>query len=625
MRLLLIVFNLFFYFAAYAFGKENGVAVNIDSLGLYRISAGLSSFSIGTRTVDPALAFQYYRAEKFRPVKETNNEFINDGLINSEKWLALPLQNNTGNEINIVLEFIISGVNSIECWTVNDKQEIKEQTSSLNINEQKQKGLLSNSVTFTVSIGEKDHTLLLVHAVNKGQLLYFPANLYTLDNFRNKDMFKNNFFGIVKGIFLFIILFNFLIYLSTFEKIYLFYLLYAFAIGIFALNDAGAASYTTGIFAFTRFFSGQTFLFWGFAAWLFLMQLFIRLTKSNQITNRLLKILVITDLIFGFVPILYMYFPAPAVNEIQRIFQSGANILFATNLLFIIITNISRISNNNKLALFYAVANIPVVVGTVIYYCNYYNITDVQFGWLNPIALGLSIETFVLAFGFAYRFNLIGKEKRQLLVQVNQQQQQITNQIIQTQEAERKRIAEDLHDELGSNLAAIKLGIQKLPVEKGMYASIIKMLDEASSDVRNISHNLMPPEFARTGLDDLMKHYYNQLNSESTTRFLFHCVGYKNRFNKNDELMIYRIIMELTNNIIKHALATESTIQLIFTDTHLEIMAEDNGKGIGIGTKDDDGIGLKNIRSRVDYLSGAINIDSGDYGTTFIIQLPFKY
>jgi len=93
-------------------------------------------------------------------------------------------------------------------------------------------------------------------------------------------------------------------------------------------------------------------------------------------------------------------------------------------------------------------------------------------------------------------------------------------------------------------------------------------------------------------------------------------------FDKPRELMIYRILMELTSNIFKHSGATESTIQIVYHATYLELIAEDNGHGFS--SKSTDGIGIKNVRSRVDYLGGQINIDSGHAGTTIIIQIPYK-
>jgi len=80
--------------------------------------------------------------------------------------------------------------------------------------------------------------------------------------------------------------------------------------------------------------------------------------------------------------------------------------------------------------------------------------------------------------------------------------------------------------------------------------------------------------------------------------------------------------MELTSNIMKHSAATEATLQVINYDDHLEIMAEDNGQGISMNNSD--GIGLKNIRYRVDFLHGTLQIDSNDHGTTIMIQIPYK-
>lgn len=81
-------------------------------------------------------------------------------------------------------------------------------------------------------------------------------------------------------------------------------------------------------------------------------------------------------------------------------------------------------------------------------------------------------------------------------------------------------------------------------------------------------------------------------------------------------------MMELTANILKHSHADEATVQLICYEKNMEIMLEDNGKGIQ--TNKNGGIGFRNIQSRVNYLHGEIRIDSSEHGTTIIIQIPFK-
>ncbi len=157
------------------------------------------TYATGDKPVNVSLAFLYYTANKFRPVQETNNEFINEGLISSEKWFALPLLNDTNEEIRSVLEFIISGVNAIECYTVNDIQQINYIPSSLKPEEQSVQSLLSRSVTFNITIRPQEKNLLLIHTINKGQMLYFPSDIYTLNYFREFDNYKNNYFGIFQG------------------------------------------------------------------------------------------------------------------------------------------------------------------------------------------------------------------------------------------------------------------------------------------------------------------------------------------------------------------------------------------------------------------------------------------
>lgn len=80
--------------------------------------------------------------------------------------------------------------------------------------------------------------------------------------------------------------------------------------------------------------------------------------------------------------------------------------------------------------------------------------------------------------------------------------------------------------------------------------------------------------------------------------------------------------MELTSNIIRHANATEATMQLVYHENYLAIMAEDNGGGFG--NNNTAGIGLKTIRLRIDFLNGTFNIDTGNTGTTIMIQIPYK-
>ena len=239
-----------------------------------------------------------------------------------------------------------------------------------------------------------------------------------------------------------------------------------------------------------------------------------------------------------------------------------------------------------------------------------------------PFQIGLLVEVVIISFGLMYRYNLFKKEKEQLAGELKDQQLKVSGQILATQENERKRIAEDLHDELGGNLAAIKMALQSFELPNQQNAILKGLIDNASVNARDIAHNLMPPDFEKTGLRDMLRAYYQRQATEKNISFQFYASDPVASFDKQDELMMYRILLELTNNIYKHSMATEATIQLVYYDSYLEMMIEDNGKGFS--NPQTTGIGLKNIRSRVDYLGGSLNIDTGKKGTTVIIRIPYK-
>jgi signal transduction histidine kinase len=209
------------------------------------------------------------------------------------------------------------------------------------------------------------------------------------------------------------------------------------------------------------------------------------------------------------------------------------------------------------------------------------------------------------------------------LQDINALQKESARQIIQAQEQEQRRIAQDVHDELGGVLAAIKMTVQSFRLEEERSKWLHMLIDRASANARAIAHNLMPPEFADTRLEDLLRDHFHRLNQEGNTAFYFLRSGNDHHFSKQDELMMYRIIMELVNNSIRHAVASEITLQLIYHAEQLSIMVEDNGKGFPEPVPAE-GMGLRNIRSRVNYLGGVLSIDSGGQGTTIIIHIPYK-
>ena len=204
--------------------------------------------------------------------------------------------------------------------------------------------------------------------------------------------------------------------------------------------------------------------------------------------------------------------------------------------------------------------------------------------------------------------------------------------IIEATEDERKRIAKDLHDGIVQTLTGLSLRLQKqfssLAVDdnqKVEFASSQSMLDESISEVRTISHQMMPRVLAEMGLIPALDDMLNKSlgNTEIKYEFEHHKVEGE-RFAENIEVSLYRISQELINNIIKHSEAKSVSIQLLKTKSHLVLVVEDNGKGFKFNSVENrNGIGLMNISSRAKAMNGEVNYQpSPQQGTVATIRIP---
>jgi len=202
------------------------------------------------------------------------------------------------------------------------------------------------------------------------------------------------------------------------------------------------------------------------------------------------------------------------------------------------------------------------------------------------------------------------------------EQIKITQAMLEGQEAERTRVARDLHDGLGGMLAAVKINLSDVAREKEHKEldGIIHQLDRSVSELRRIAHNMMPEMLLRLGLEASLKDLCESLLSENLVAN-FHYLGIDKAIPAQEQIIIYRIVQELLANVVKHADAKNVLLQCSQLEEVFFITIEDDGKGMGSPEKQ--GMGLNNIQSRVAYLNGKIEILSKGHekGTSINIEL----
>ncbi|MBL7827224.1 MAG: sensor histidine kinase [Saprospiraceae bacterium] len=200
------------------------------------------------------------------------------------------------------------------------------------------------------------------------------------------------------------------------------------------------------------------------------------------------------------------------------------------------------------------------------------------------------------------------------------------NAMVEGAEKERARIAADLHDGLGGLLASVKAHFNQLHQSSDtseLQSKTNRLIDDAAGEVRRISHDMMPRSLSVAGLSGALEDLVADLEKQG-----IHCtlemIGMGKPLEERTALMVYRIIQELCNNMVKHAQANQALIQLIQAGQTLTLIVEDNGKGFDpVSIQGRPGLGLNNIESRVQFLKGRIDWDTAPgRGTNVTISIP---
>lgn len=204
--------------------------------------------------------------------------------------------------------------------------------------------------------------------------------------------------------------------------------------------------------------------------------------------------------------------------------------------------------------------------------------------------------------------------------------------IMQGEEQERSRLAKDLHDGLGGMLSGIKFSLQHtkgnvLLNDEGQAAfeKSIVMLDQSINEMRRVAHNMMPESLLKFGLSKALADFCHDMQQSSQLSISCHLLEV-DKLPKGEAISVYRIVQELVNNILKHAHATEALIQVTRHDDVLSITVEDNGRGMQQQQNEAAaGMGWNNIRSRVHFLKGQIDVQSTpEAGTSVHIEWPVQ-
>jgi signal transduction histidine kinase len=212
-------------------------------------------------------------------------------------------------------------------------------------------------------------------------------------------------------------------------------------------------------------------------------------------------------------------------------------------------------------------------------------------------------------------------------------QRKLLENSMEVQEIERRRLAKDLHDEVGALLSVLKMGNNQLVKREiadskinGLIQNNRELIDESISMVRSISKDLVPQTLENFGLIHAIEEFLNKIEKSSNIEFSFlhQNISDKYRFTSKVELSVFRIIQELANNALKHSNATKIDLILNYENEKLFLIFADNGIGFSMADalkNPNGGLGLRNLESRLSIINGQLKVLSPEVGARFEIEI----
>lgn len=251
------------------------------------------------------------------------------------------------------------------------------------------------------------------------------------------------------------------------------------------------------------------------------------------------------------------------------------------------------------------------------------------FNWI----LGGSACSILLIAGLSLRNHRQKQQiQKQRITELEQEKQLLaTESILKGQEEERSRLAKDLHDGLGGMLSGIKFSFSNMKENMSMTQDDLKsfernidLLDSSIKELRRVAHSMMPEALSKFGLDAALRDFCTLINASGVLRVIYQSHGLEEPgTNQTVNITIYRVIQELLNNVIRHASATTAVVEVNKEGNKILITVDDDGKGFDPSLLDKSpGIGWANIRNRLNYLRGRVDVQSEPgKGTSVNVEL----
>lgn len=459
----------------------------------------------------------------------------------------------------------------------------------------------------------------------RNEQINIPIHGLTDGGLSNYNRKKNLLAGLIIGLSLFLFLFSSFLYYNMREKLYVYYGLYIVAGFLYIFSDYG--------YLFMYFFPSNPLpadftrpLSISLATPLYML-FTLQLLNVKQQLPVYYKWSVRYLLVYLFFFTVSLFFlPQSGFIRITLVFMMQ----IFQNLTAIMILLMAIIGWRKKIlyAPYIVVSSLVLLFSFFFFMLFVSGLLPDTFFTRNLMNVGFVTELTILAFVLTLRFKSYKQQIELFLRQTNQQQEQIFKSISDYQEKEMQRLSSLLHDSVGARLSAVRFNLETLgkqfssDKEKDSLQQSVQDISNLADEVRNFSHNLSPLLLQKKGLVAAISEFVASINKQQGLYIQFESIGSLQKVSFRYELLLYNVLQELIQNIIKHSNATDAIVQLILEKEVISVFVEDNGSGFDQRLIKE-GLGFTQIKQLVTFVNGSLSIDAqAGSGCKISIEFP---
>lgn len=580
-----------------------------DSTQWMNVTSHLRILEDTSTQMTPEEVFYAYSDEQFVDPKG----FVNFGFSKSAVWLALPLKNHSGQDLDGILEVANHSLDFVDFFRLDgERLVLLEQTGDFIPRENWKTQFPTPSTR--VFLFDQDSAVFFVRVFKPTGAMTTPVYLWDRKARVANAQRGNLYTGIFSGITLLLCLYTLLLFAQFKQRIYLYYALYILSMTVYLWAGTGFTEFwfwPKNILvqnSITAVASAFVFVFLS----TFSLEYLKLKWKDFQGKLTWINIWIIVVLIIG-----NFLFPSffSTYASIILVFFYALVVIQQVNFL---VAGVLRFPSDRRYYGFFIAAYIIPYLGVL-------SKLLIEVGFLpdftrqfNPILFGFGVDIVIFAMALTYQLRNIYRDRQRLLEQQVSQAKELIEARVRGEENEKKRIAQELHDDVGYKLSKLKRDIE----ESQAGESVVEQVTDVISHTREITHTLYPGSLKFLGIKRAIVNLIDEIRQSYDFEIHLEFYDFPDKLPTSHDLHVYRMVQEGFNNIIKYAECNKVSLELFKHDSGYVITLEDNGKGFDLEAITF-GVGLDGIQSRVDILGGRLIIDSSPgRGTTLLIELP---